>query len=351
MAIIQLTDGGSVESPRPGPLRVTANTGCSVRLELRDPEDRVVPAAGRPRADEILIGPGVGELLVTVEPVSGLPFPPGATLGLTLAHPAAGPDEKVVRVPVDVTGRLRVPLVRIVTDGGRAVLRDAFRSEGRHEGARPLVARPWHQPGTYGFHTVVPGGGPEPGPWALVVDGSPSCLATHRRAALSAVLETLFGIAAAARGGGPHAVLRTRAGAALDITEALDDDAPDWTTLFGDRPSPWSRMTPALEEAVAVAGDTATIVLVTDGVPVDAEEVVDWALHAQATLHLVALGRSRREARPDIRPTQWWDEELQALEPLADAGHVLVGIGEGETAREHASDIAAAIYGAPVGVR
>ncbi|MBK6872299.1 MAG: hypothetical protein IPJ14_17610 [Kineosporiaceae bacterium] len=354
MAIAQLTDGGIVPPSRPGPLHISATGPATVRIDLVSATGEPVPPAQRVSDGAFIVQPSSiapgSDLTVVASPILGGPFPPGSMVGLTITHPSMPLDDLVLREPVDASGRSTVQLVTLSVATGSLVLRDAF----RHRVDRPtvqLAARSWHETGGYAYHAAHAKAASPTGPWAMVIDGSATMLAPDRRTEVGRLIEVVFGIAAAARDGAPKAVLRTRLGRADDITARLDTEQVDWVTGLGDRPSPWAAVLPAVKQAASAIDHNGLVVVVVDGVPLDAVELVAWAWAAPAslTLQITGIGRSPFEASATHRPMYWWDNEFEALAALPTMGrHTLVTVSTEAGAAAVAKEIAMGMFSATV---
>jgi hypothetical protein len=347
MPITQLTRHGRIPWTRPGPLRVRLDTAPGAEITLQD--DTGAPVAPDGRApQEIFIVPKPYDIVIGVRNPAG-PFAPAARVGLTISHPADGPGDAVVRVPEDVSGRHHVSLVRIETRGASLMLADALGGGANPEvsEARDLTPREWHNVGRFGYHAHHDGVGGARGAWALVLDGSASMLVANERSEVGPLVELVFGIVSTARGGGPSLVAVTQLRDARDVTSQVDSGEVDWRAVLGTQPSPWARVLPAIQQAASAVGPGGEVVLVADGVPSDAPALIEWATSEECpvTLRVVGRGRSPREAVAALRPTQWWDDEFAALDPLvSDGRHMLVTIGDAVAAAAAADQCADALY-------
>ncbi|OFE16157.1 hypothetical protein BA895_19910 [Humibacillus sp. DSM 29435] len=346
MSITQLTRNGRIPWIKPGPLRIHLDAGPGAEITLQDENGAPVAPDGR-QLNEIFILPKPYDLVVGVRHVGG-PFAPDARVGLTISHPADGPGDAVVRVPESVGGRHTVSLVRIEMRGATLMLADAIGPfDPGITPPRELTARDWHSVGRFAYHAHHDGGNAKRGPWALVIDGSASMLVANQRGEVGPLLELVFGIVSAARGGGPHAVLLTQAGRPRDLTSQLDLAEVAWPSVLGDQPSPWSRALPSVRQAAELVGAGGEVVVVVDGVPADALALVEWATSPDCTvsLRIVGRGRSAYEGVASQRPKEWWDEEFAALVPLASGpDHRLVTVSDLASAVDAAAEVADALY-------
>lgn len=387
MAITQLKAAGSA-AVAAGPLRARLTTLVGVELLVVDAAGHPAPASvvRRLTSVEVLITPSEKEWVLAVKAIGEASFAPGVMVGVSVTAPAS-PGSQVVRTPVDVGGRSIAPLVRVSAANGVTTVGDAFAAgpasvaEPRnvvpdtpdtsgiphalqpvqHPGwspisagaaslpipvaarrAAPLVHREWHRDGNYGFHDKRDGLVTGQGVWSMVIAGSASLLLAGRRPALGRLIALTFGTNAAARGGGPTAVLLTGGGPLRDLASALDTESVDWQDILGDSPAPWSAVLSAVQRAAQEVGTGGVITVVCDGVPVDQAALTVWTdQHPEVEIKVVACGRSRHEANPAQRPTASWDEELSAMD---DFGGVVVGVREVGMDHEYAANFARALY-------
>lgn len=343
MAVRQLVPGSSVAGPD-GPLRVRLDAPPGVRLEFRDAVTNApVEPAHRASATEAILMPMGRSLLVGGVPtLAGQPFQPGTLVGITVM-PAAGDGDHLVRPRADVGGRTFAGLIR-VNPGSPVTLEDALEARVVDD-LKPFVARSWHRTGNYGYHAHHDATAGERGPWAFVVDGSASMLLPSRRAALVGVMECLVGVAGTARGSAPVAAVVCSFPDPRAFTDALETDAVDWSAALGKQPSPWNRVTPGLDLALAGTRKEGLAVLLLAGPPVDLDDLCAWPGRAGHRLLVVVLGRSRNEYLPSRRPNHAWDDELGCLEVLSRVdGVTLVSVSDASAVPERAVEFADALF-------
>lgn len=303
--IVQLAPGATARAPE---------GAVSIRLSTTVPAQVVLTGAGgvqlepqfRVSPTEVVVVPGV-ELLVEARSATGQPFASGARIGVSLRHPS-GAGSEVVRPAAEVGGHHSVSLVRLSADG---LITDVLAGGRRaDEGA---WSRAWMRPGSYAYHVHHADSSSGDVEWAMVVDASASILVEERRAGLGVFLETFTGIAATGFGNLPGSLLLA-ADPIRDAVGALEGDPIDWDEALGHDPAPWPRVTPAVERAAAGGRSVA---LLLDGVPVDYRELTAFAARSATPMLVVVVGRSRHGMSQEDRPTQFWDEELAALDELA----------------------------------
>jgi hypothetical protein len=161
------------------------------------------------------------------------------------------------------------------------------------------------------------------------------------------LIEVVYGIAMTARGGGPEMVGLCRDNQVADLSASLDTETPDWETLLGVTPAPWSRVLPGVQQASTAAGPQGLVVVIVDGEPVDAEEVVHWlATTPSASLTcVVALGRSGFDTHQHSQSFDWWEEEMPTLGGLTDGGrHRLVTLQDLSRVADSATALADAMF-------
>ncbi|WP_370891524.1 hypothetical protein [Janibacter sp. GXQ6167] len=275
-----------------------------------------------------------------------------------------------MRTQIDAGGRPHVRLVRTAVLDSVASLIDAHDvafepqpdvdKESSDEGGvsqdRPTIAstprfasrpaaaieqRDWHRRGGYAYHAGHESAA-QSGAWAMVIDGSAS-MRVRDQGEVARLLEAIIGITIAARLGGPESVGVTRLNGSRELGPDLDHDVADWSTLFSGAPSPWSQVTPAVRAAAQQVGPGGLVVLVVDGTPVDALDLVGWSKEnpERIELHVVALGRSGSKHREALR---WWEDELVVLAPLREAGHRLVAIDGPAAVADHPTELADDLY-------
>ncbi len=344
MTIRHVTPGASLPAPA-GALRIRLDGPPGARLELRAAEREIAPQV-RTSDVEVVLVPTGRDVVLTAVALDGKPFPPGFLVGVTITTPsgtAPGGADAVVKLPVDAGGRAGIGLVRVSGALPAAMIHDLV-DTAEALGAAP-APRPWHRAGAYAWHAHHDGPASPRHRWAVVIDMSAAMLVGRPRAAVGTLVEHLVGIGVAAQGSAPECVVACDFPVVRDIGAGLDRDTPDWSTLLGDRPSPWSRITAGVRAAAEAVGDDGVVVLLTDGVPVDVADLAGWFTGATTGLAHVALGRSRYEIRPDHRPTRWWDDELDALAPLDVSGRGRVlGIGDLGAVPAAAVDLADALF-------
>lgn len=321
MAVRQLTPGSSLDVPV-GALRVRLDAPPGVRIEVRGPDNRPMEPAHRSSSTEAILLPmGAPTLVGAIPATPGQPFPPGSLVGVTVSA-ASGVGDEYVRPCADVGGRAFAGLVR-VTPGNPPTLSDALEIRRRSD-VKPFNPRQWHRLGAYAYHAHHEDGNSSRGSWTLVVDASASMLLPERQSAIGELLEALVGITGTARGSAPTAALLCTYPEPTDFAPALEADSVDWARVLGVQPSPWSRVTPCLERAASALDYQGLVVLLTDGPPVDLADVEAWQAASGCELLFIALGRSPREVLPASRPTQTWDNDLGALDPLGSRNGVAV---------------------------
>lgn len=323
MAVIQLT-GGSVAAPE-GALNIRLSRAQGVELILLDAEGEIVAPNFQVTPAEVVIVPS-GPFTVSARTTNGAPFASGVRMGVTIKS-AAGSGDEVVRPPAEVGGRQAVSLVEVV--GGEIVdlLGEASRAE-----------QGWMQRGNYAYHVNHRQGTGRTTRWACVLDGS--AMSHHETDAegYRGFLELVLGVASTAFGGQPEAwVVASRP--MRDITSALAGDEIDWSGAVHD-PAPWPGFLPAVQQVSSRLPKDAAVVLVVDGVPVDYREVRELLAEAGQECIVVALGRSRRGARPEDRPSQFWEEELAALDDF----ERVVSVASLAGLQEQASQLADAMF-------
>ena len=307
VGIVQLAAGGSEQAP-PGAISIRLSSTAPAQLVLVGDDGRVVEPQFRVSGLEVVFVPGA-QVLVTARTTTGQPFASGTRIGASLRNPA-GAGREIVRPAVEVGGQQSVTLVRI---GGDGLISDAMADARRRGDGEGLWSRPWLKVGSYAYHVNHQVSTSAAVNWAVVVDGSASLLVADRRAALGEFLETLVGIAATAWGCAPRALL-VASDPVKDAVEALNSDRIDWAGALGEDPAPWPRVTHAV---IAASAEVSAVALVLDGVPVDYRELTAWARATRQRLLVVVVGKSKYGVRPLERPTQFWEEELAALDELA----------------------------------
>ncbi len=345
MAVRQLTPGASIPAPA-GPLRVRLDSPPGVQLELRDESGAQIVPTHRVSPVEAIIMPGTKPTLIGAVG-SGQPFPPATLAGVTVSGVSPGGD-LFVRPQADIGGRSFAALVRL-TEAPKPQLRDAL--EVPREVQEPFLPRAWHRVGSYAYHAHHDDFSEARVPWALVVDASAGMMLASRRHQVGALLECVIGIVGSAMGSAPAAFLTCASPNPRDIRSGINSEALDWQAVLGDRPSPWSRVMPAVEQAVRGMRNDGILVLVTNGVPVDVEQLETWSTHTHRRLILIMLGRSHFECVRSLRPVAEWDDELSAIGPLAAQPRTtVVSIGALALVPDSAVDLADAMFpivGAP----
>lgn len=303
--IVQLAPGGSATAPA-GAIQITLSSTAPAQLFLADSYGAAVEPQFRVSAHAVVVVPGQ-ELLIGARSEQGQPFASGVRVGVSFRSPG-GAGNEIVRPAAEVGGHHSVTLVRLSADG---TLTDALNDNRR--GDEGAWAKAWLRPGTYAFHVNHQDSGVADRRWALVLDASASIMVEERRARVGIFVEAFTGIVATALSHLPEAMLLTT-DPIRDRVAALDADRIDWDQALGHDPAPWPRVTPAVREA---AKDGRSVALLLDGVPVDYRELTAFAAESGTELLVAVVGRSRHGLRPEDRPSQFWEEELAALDELA----------------------------------
>lgn len=372
MAITQIDLGGSAPAPI-GPLKVRLDASADVALTLTDVQSLVdVQPAGVVSAREVLFVPQGQEVLVKARRKDGRTFDPGDMVGVTVSSPSLASPGIVVRVPVDAGGRAEITLLRISGSIPRVTLSDPLQTYPGHavvgpsggpdttggSGQVPVAAptppalsplkvsgQAWHSTGAYGYHAHHSAS--QSGAWALLVDSGASMLVGRPRAEVGRLIEVVYGIAMAARGGGPHTVGLCRDSRVADFSVALDVAVPDWESILAVTPAPWSRLLPSLRQASATVGSQGLVVAIVDGEPVDTEETVAWLASTPAAPRtcVVGLGRSRFDIEESGRTLNWWEDDMNVLGGLAEISpHRLLTIQNLSGVTQAAESLADALF-------
>lgn len=322
MAVIQLT-GGSVECPA-GAITIRLSRTDGLDLVLLGADGQEVEPNFRVTHTEVVIVPSQ-PVTVTARTRNGLPMGSGTRLGVSVKA-ADGSGDEVVRPASEVGGRQSVSLVEIA--GGE--IADLM-------GQATRIEQGWMQRGNYAYHVNHRQTDGRTTQWACVLDASASVHHSSHPEAYQAFLELILGIAATAYGRAPsHWVLSTSP--PTDVTSALEGEEIDWDAALSHQPAPWPSLLASVEQATKGFDEDGAVVLVVDGVPVDYREVLAHVGARECVV--VALGRSRFGARPEDRASQFWEEELEALDgfPRVVSVASLADIGE------NAHQIADAMY-------
>ncbi len=153
----------------------------------------------------------------------------------------------------------------------------------------------------------------------VAVDRSASLLPAQRAGAVQALLEVLLGVSAV--WGSADSLPVWELGAVpRPLPQPLDRaNAPGFVThVLGERITTDGTLLAPLVRATAGVGGSRTVVVVTDGVPADLEEVtaaLRETTRARGTTrwHLLAIARGTDDATVRHEP---WRDELTALAPL-----------------------------------
>lgn len=332
--IVQLAAGGTAQAPQ-GAVSIKLSSPARAQLVLMRADGQVVEPDFRKSDDEVVLLPRE-PVVVTARSSIGQPFPAGTRIGVTFRSPS-GAGAEIVRPGAEVGGHQAVMLARIDADG---LIHDALADGRRGSDGEGLFARDWMKPGSYAYHVNHHQGPAGDLSWSLVLDASASILVEHRREGLGRFLETLIGIVSTAFGSEPTAVL-TATEPVRDAVDVLHSDEIDWYAALGRDPAAWARVTHAAREADGVGA----VVVVIDGVPVDYRELTQWAAQTSAQVFVVAVGRSRYGLRPEDKPTQFWEEELAALDDLAALERVrVVSTADLDSAAQAADALADSLF-------
>lgn len=296
MAMIQLT-GGPIACPD-GALELQLTTRSGAELALVDALGNPVEPAFRATRSQVVVLPGQ-PVIVIARPIEGNAFVEGTRIGVTVKA-ASGSGDEVVRPPVDAGGRTAISLVEIA-DGQITDL----------VGQTSLTELAWMQRGSQAFHTNHAQRAGHATKWACVLDGSAMSQHTADENAYRQFLELVLGTAATAYGCAPSAWwVATQP--PRDVTASLEHDEIAWEQALSHAPAPWPNVGEAVEAACAGLPNDAPLLIICDGVFVDYREVRD-AIAGRESI-VVALGRSKYGVRVEDRPTQFWEEELDAFD-------------------------------------
>ncbi len=301
MNVIELGPGQEVGLPRvPIRVRVTSTSRTQARLDA-------IGAVGAHRisAGEIVVLPKGGQVQLSVAPAGGGAFAENDQVGLSLRAEGGKEQVEVAQSSVVSMNSARLAVLEI----GVNLL---VRATG------PQRAPEWLASGINALRRcgVDERDRAEPGEWAMVVDGSASMLSLAGDGSLEELLRLVCGVLYGWTNRLPGLVLRTTTGPEVDVTAATRGPELELATLLAPAPAAWSRVAPAVR---AGARKMDVVVLLTDGVPVDAAALSADLRTTKGRLIVVTTGRSRfsvgtRAASGDL-PS--WQEELAGLEPVA----------------------------------
>lgn len=338
---IQLLDGASVPYPV-GDLQVQLAGPPGAGIALVGVDHQLVPPLRTMGPHLVLAAPAQTPVAVEARMLSGQPFPEGTSVGVSIRS-FDGQADEIVRPRADVSGRRSAALVRIHPDGR---LEDLFGHTPSSEPVSRVMPREWHKSGAHAYHTNHTGSAESMGRWALVIDSSASMLHPRFRPVLGGLLQAIFAIAVAARGGGPTSAVLS--GSQLNRAPVFDSDEPDWLEGLGMSPAPWSRLMPDVRLAQSVVGRDGFVLVLVDGPPVDTDELLALADESTSGLTVLAIARSRFEIDPGMRLQHAWEDEIRALAPLPTLGrHVLASISQPELVSSHLTELADGLF--PIG--
>ncbi|TWE09230.1 hypothetical protein [Rudaeicoccus suwonensis] len=353
MPVTQLTDEGEIVLPG-GRVKLDLVSSFDAELLLTRLDDGSVvqPFARISGASMVLDMTAlpadalVAGLGLVARPRGGRALVDGDTADLTI-RAVASTDDALRRQARAFAAQQTIMLAVIAQDDTRVVLRGGSGAQRR---ADPMEARGWHDAGRRAFYGVIQPGAVTPFRWSMVIDGSASML-TSRRSSVRPLLETLVALFAAGSGGRPERILVTGA-STRDVWPFLDQDDVSWDEVLGDVPAPWARLSDAVGAVSQDLTPADRVLLVCDGVPADALDLVSWSATAEVPqLNVVALGRSHHEIDDTARPTSWWDEELAALEPIGSSPlHRLVSVADPAAIDTSGTRLAASLFAARVAV-
>lgn len=383
MPVIEL-DPGESYSFAAAPLRAAVSAVGSrgdVQLKvLREDTDAEEqrPGATRISPTELLVTPMPRRVRLEITPKAGGTFDSGTVVSVSLrTEGPAQTMEQIIVAPVDVsafptytlavlefgrgTAELTVPSARAAGVGtGEAPatvvggLREGLPPEDWTHGAAPPHDSHWLDSGRYAMRTAaqhhrLPS---PPVAWALVVDGSASMRSYDGETGASLV-ELLSGIMTEWTGRSAAAAVYAGAMGPVEVAEAVRRPAALMDAFDGVEPGSCSTVAAGVRHVAQRMADKGAIVVLTDGVPGDVQELVA-ALEQSPELSCVVLTTGRSVWNLGGQrgvPMQSWQEELGGLGDFADGlgrGVVALNVvddGAPAVGGEQAAELAAAVFG------
>lgn len=351
MAIIDLIPGAACACPGT-PLRVTltgVDTSSGVVLAPVDTPD-ADRRLQRVSQVELVVLPRSGRLVLEVRSSDGGPLPAGANVGLSVRpeRDEAAAWQALV-ASTDVGALVTHPLAELTFAEGKGRLtalagprpgasavptpvasaerRPAHRDEpGPVSSVGATAEDSWQAPGLYAFREAVreTAAGPPPTSWGLVLDGSISM----RRLDAGGTLDRLIELVSAVM---LQWVKSYPAHCAVAGVTTTDVPSAAWQpselarhAFVGQEPSSWSSLAGTCARVLRSLPAHGALVLVTDGVPGDVDEIARLAAQESGTrFFVVTAGTSSCGVEAD-QPVGWWQEELAGAAPLLGLPNVTI---------------------------
>lgn len=356
----ELTPGMSMDFP-PVPLRVAltgVTDGVRVQVLRRDSSE----AGGRRVSDtELIVLPIAGSYAVEAVPAEGVAFGAGSRLGIDVTTDSSSVESRQGFLqPADVGALQSVQLATLTyrSDGwvvtAASAGHAAFERKGRKH--RPTAAiddqaHPWVGPGRFALRRAVADGvqirSSEGRGWGLVLDSSASMRGTFRQAELEHLVQVVAGVF------GEWTAQPPAASYLSGVTQREEVTGPDPRDAVGQafaaaQPAAWSIVTPAVRACADVAGESAAVLVFTDGVPGDVADLRDL-LEDEPSLEvfLLTTGVSRFGLPSDTADREAWQEQLSGLELLAELPNVTIAAlrVDGPVDEGRSAELAAALLG------
>lgn len=331
----------------PWRVQLTGNAAGAV-LRAVDQAGHESDTTVRLRSTEIVVMPEPRRLRLVAQPSDGGVFAPGTSIGVTLlTEGAMSSADQVLVSSVDV-GALpsyEIATLEFATDrtvvsvpSGRRTapvdVAEAVVTGGSGSGPRQLppeaideVAHPWIQPGRYALRDAEQRGAVVDAPdgWSLVVDGSASMLELHQSGELERLVETASGVMI--QWTGRWASASVAAGVTRTSRPAARHNPVELLTAAfeGTEPASGVALAAAIRDASTPLPPGGAVLVVTDGVPGDVEQIT--ALVAEKPglrVFVVVVGKSRFGVHSDRQGFDWWRDELFGYTQLAKAPNAVV---------------------------
>jgi hypothetical protein len=354
---MRLTEAEMVLTPQPRRVRMVASpaagsfaAGTTVGLMVRTEGANVV-------ADQVMVAPiDVGAL--EKREIAVIEFAEGRAVLSVIATPGAGgpstpPPASTQPAETFASAQTSPSPTHPVVPPPVAPMHPTRTHELQGDDA----ALPWLQPGRYAFRDAGKVGGAASGPeappasWGLVLDASASMRSSRGLASLLDLVTLVSGVAVEWTHTWPAATVAAGVQVVNDPTALRDPRALLRTAYDGTEPSSWSTLAAATEQVLASVGHQGCVLIVTDGVPGDVDDLeVVARRYPGARIAVVTTGRSVF-ALPSDGGGDWWAEELAGLGGLAALPNVRIaavkrnGDGSLELGDLRAAELALALTG------
>lgn len=334
-------DPGERYSFAPVPMRIRV-TGVpesgGVRLDIVDGAGGQA-AMRRLSTTEVILLPQVGRFSLNLKSAGAPAFAHGLRLGLDFRNELAqGGQEQIVLTAHNVgalaeyaiavldMGELRADLAVadahevVIPDAGTPTRIDPIRLIDEPEPASEVAPSKadWAARGRDAYRAVYGAQPQSRQAWAVCLDASASMLLPQRTGALLELVELTAGVMQTATATGPVALRATPAGRPISVPVSSQYPRALVSAAFDQvEPRSSARLAPAIAGLAQELPEGGVIVVVSDGVPSDIDEVAAIISERPNLRTCFVAFATSSHGLPGQLPTSTWQEELTGLSAIA----------------------------------